>query len=122
MSTMNQNQSRMTIERLNATSEAEKEDLMRGYLDGKSGAAAPEITSDFYDHGRRQALNGDIDCDQRRLAWETVRLGRSASEREWAEECLRRGDVEGYSEAQERHHAAFMAELAKLPTLDQAGN
>lgn len=115
------NSQRMTIERLNAATDAERADLLRGFEDGWTGAPPPDMTSDFYEHGRQQALsdkNKDIDRDQRRLAWEHLRLGRSSTEREWADECLRRGDIEGYTQAQERHTAAVFAELGlPVPTV-----
>lgn len=109
-----QNYRRMTVERLAAATPEEEASLKRGFLDRWSGNSPPPFTDDFYDHGREQATSdktGEISREQRRLAWELLTLKRSATDREWAEECLRRGDVVGFMEANDAHTKAVMASL-----------
>lgn len=88
------NSRRMTVERLNARTEQECADSMHGYQDGFAGNPPPAFASDYYDHGREQGVSDatkEVSRDQRRLAWELMRLKRSATEAEWAHECFLRG-------------------------------
>lgn len=108
------NHRRMTVERLTAATPEEEADLRAGFLDGWDSKPPPNFTSDFYDHGRGSAIadkTHDMTREQRRLAWEMIKLKRSATELEWAEECLRRGDLDGWKEAKDAHYAAVMAEI-----------
>lgn len=60
---------------LNCT-DAEKDDMVRGYRDGRAGRPIPADASIAYEHGRRNGVSdrtGHIEQDQRELARRFVR-------------------------------------------------